>query len=147
MSSTHRLEFQAGAFLLRFALGWLFLVAGINKFAGGAAQASRGIAEAFKDTWLPALMVEPYAAVLPSAEVALGALLVLGLFRRIALPLGGLLMVSLAFGMLVAGNGQVAAFNMFYVAMFAAALMTSSWDRWTLDRLLFKRGGGRSGMT
>lgn len=144
MTSERCIEREAGAFLLRFALGLLFLVAGVNKFLGGAAQASRSIADAFKDSWLPGLMVEPYAAVLPYAELALGALLVFGLVRWVALPLGGLLMVSLAFGMLVAGNGAVAAYNMVYVSMFVAALFTSPWDRWTLDRLLFKANSDRS---
>jgi len=138
MTNENRFEFAVGAFLIRFGLGLLFFVAGLGKFLKGAAGVSAGIVTMFKETWLPFFMIEPYAYVLPYLELAIGVLLLLGLFRLLALTVGGLLMLSLAFGMLVAGQGDVAAHNLIDVMLFAAALFTSPWDRIKLDSLLFR---------
>ena len=139
MQTENRREYVLGAFLVRFALGMLFFVMGLNKFIKGAADVSAQIAGMFKDSWLPAVMVAPYTHVLPYMEVSVGVLLLLGLFRGVAVTLGSLLMLSLTFGMMVAGNGPIIATNMTYVLMFAVALFTSPWDRIKLDSLLFRR--------
>jgi uncharacterized membrane protein YphA (DoxX/SURF4 family) len=126
-----------GVFLLRFSLGMLFFTAGLNKFIGGLAGARQGIAGMFAKTWLPPWSVSLFAGVLPYFEVLFGALLVVGLFRIAVLPLASLLMLSLTFGMLVAGQNAVVAYNMIYVFMFAAAA-ASRWDLIALDRLIFR---------
>src|SRR5688572_10643587 len=134
----YRLETIWGAFLLRFSMGLLFFVAGVNKFYGDqAAGLGAGLRGEFEKTWLPGVMVEPYGTILPYAEVFLGATLILGLFRMPSLILGSLLMVSLAFGILVKGEGGVAANNFMYIGFFAAALLTTRWDRLALDTLIF----------
>lgn len=136
---SERFIFAIGAFLLRISLGLLYFVAGLTKVMGGAAAASQGIEKMFTGTWLPAWSVHLFALTLPYAETAIGALLILGLLRVVALPLGGLLMVSLAFGMMVAGKHDVVANNMGYVFMFAAACFAMRWDVIALDELFFRR--------
>src|SRR5689334_2596930 len=109
-----RYEFAWGAFILRVALGLLFFTAGLGKFMKGAAGISHMIAQQFAGTWLPAWLVAPYAMALPYAEITFGFFILIGLFRGVFLTLGGLLMVSLAFGMMVNGKQEtmnVLAFN------------------------------------
>lgn len=134
-----RFAFACGALLLRLALGVLYFTAGLGKFMGGLAGARQGIEKMFAATWLPPWSVHLFALTLPYAEVTLGALLILGLLRALALPLGGLMMVALAFGMMVAGKNDVVGANMSYVFMFAAACFASRWDLVALDTLLFRR--------
>lgn len=136
-------EKAAGVALLRWGLGFMFLIAGLNKFGGeaGAAGVSAYLAGQFAETWLPALAVKPFAYVTPYAEVVLGGLLVLGLGRRFVAPLSGLFMLGLLFGVLVlAGQNDTYRPTVFqntvYTALFAALLMAGSWDRLTLDRLI-----------
>lgn len=127
-----------GAFVLRLSLGMLFFTAGLNKFIGGLAGARQGIAGMFTKTWLPPWSVALFVDVLPYLEVLFGALLILGLFRIIVIPLASLLMMSLAFGMMVANQSAVAAYNMIYVFMFASLCFASRWDLIALDRFFFR---------
>ena len=54
-----------------------------------------------------------------------------------AVTLGGLLMLSLSFGMMVAGKADIMAYNMAYVLMFVVAFFTSPWDKIKLDSMVF----------
>ncbi|HOE66858.1 MAG TPA: DoxX family membrane protein [Candidatus Hydrogenedentes bacterium] len=133
-------EAIAGA-LLRLSIGMLFFVAGLNKVMGpkGAAAVSQGIIEQFSDTYLPWILVAPYAYALPYLEVAVGALLLLGLFTQSALTAAGLLLLSLAFGMAVKQEFAVVAQNLNYLLITAIALWFASRDnRCGLDRF-FRR--------
>lgn len=129
-----------GAFLLRFSLGLLYLVAGLGKVIGGTAGFREYISGQFAKTWLPGFMVVPFGYVIPWAELALGVLLVLGLLRPVALVLGSLLMLALAFGMMVTQNWPTVAANLVYVALYAAALFTTRWDKLALDTLWPRKG-------
>jgi thiosulfate dehydrogenase (quinone) large subunit len=136
MSSEKRHEFFIGALLLRLGLGLLFFVAGLTKFIHGHAAVSNSIADMFKDTWLPGFMVTPFTYTLPYMEFTFGLLILLGLLRPVVLTLGGFLMLSLTFGMMVAGKPDIMAYNMLYVMMFVVAFFTSPWDKIKLDSLL-----------
>ncbi|MCL5271320.1 MAG: hypothetical protein M1457_12400 [bacterium] len=141
VAPSHR-EWIWGAFLIRFTLGLLFFTAGLGKFIGGLGAFRGSIAKTFSETWLPSVFYVPFSHALPFAEVILGALILLGLVRFAALVLGSLLMVSLAFGMMVAGNPSIVQANIFYVGLFAAAFFIAPWDVICLDRLLFLKRGG-----
>jgi len=119
-----------GALLMRLSLGMLFFVAALGKFLapdgiGGVAQKMTG---SFANTWLPAILVAPYAHVLPFLEIAVGALLILGLCTRWVFFLTGLLLVSLAFGMLVLQQPAVVGTNLTYVLMAVAGIWLSAKD-------------------
>lgn len=124
--------------LLRLIPGVLFLFAGLNKFLGGYLGFVNGMSGMFAEaeTWLPMLMVKPYAYVLPFAEVILGALLIVGLFTRQALVLSGLLLLSLAFGQILLGNHDTVFRIMAYVGLTAAALVTAEFRIWSLDGMM-----------
>ena len=124
-----------GAFTLRLGLGLLFLISGLGKVTDGGAGFRGYIAKQFSETWLPDILLIPFGYVLPFAEAGLGALLILGVCRCCVLPLGALLMVSLTFGQIVLGEHQTVSNNMIYVALFAATMFVSKWDRLALDNV------------
>lgn len=131
-----------GIATLRWSVGLLFFIAGLNKFMGegGPAAAGAGIASGFTSTWLPMFMVKPFAYVTPYAELILGALLILGLARRFVAPLSALFMLALTFGVMLLPDMKDTVFkNMVYTFLFAVTTAAGPWDKLTLDHLLFGR--------
>ncbi|MGI6459587.1 MAG: DoxX family protein [Candidatus Hydrogenedentales bacterium] len=126
------------SFLLRLALGALFFFAAVGKFVGpGPTGFAQYILQDFEGTYLPRILLLPYAYVLPYVEFALGAVLILGLFTRTSLSIAGLTLISLAFGKMVQQDHATVADNLNYVFMAAVAL----WLAWrdnaiSLDRFL-----------
>lgn len=113
----------AAGLMLRLGLGMLFFIAALNKLVGpGPAGFARWMLDEFAETYLPAIMIAPFAYVLPYVELLLGAALILGVFTRSALAVTGLLLVALAFGKAVQGDYTVVSANLNYVLMAAAAL-------------------------
>ena len=139
METQHRCEYVWGAFMLRVSLGLLLLVAGLDKFIGGLDGARAGIEGMFTKSWLPAALSTPFIIAIPYAEVILGGLIILGLFRFFFLALGSLYMLALAFGVMAIGNWDIVFRNVVYTALFTAALFTTPWDLIKLDSLLFRR--------
>lgn len=143
MNQTRRANLEWAFLLLRLSLGLLFLIAGFGKFHGGYSSAVNGIVGMFasnEENWLPIFMIKPYAYILPFVEVAFGALLVVGFLTRPVLVLTGLTLLSLAFGMMVAGNHGTVANNLVYVAMAAAAMGLSEFNRYSIDGALGSTG-------
>ncbi|MEW4567368.1 hypothetical protein AB1L88_05820 [Tautonia sp. JC769] len=97
----------------------------------------------FADTWIgrdlkPAL--DLYTAVLPMAEVAVGALLIAGLFTSLSAFLSGLLLLSLTFGQIVLKDPNVnPGMMMTYLLVNAGILWLSpiTSNYLSLDGLLF----------
>ena len=126
------------ALFLRLGIGILFFFAGLNKFLreGGAMGVAESILEGFADTFLPAFLLVPYAYALPYAEIAVGILLILGLFSRPAILFACALLLSLAFGLFVDQNGDTAAMVLNYLLIAAVAFYFISRDnRYSLDTL------------
>jgi thiosulfate dehydrogenase [quinone] large subunit len=115
----------------RWALGLLFLVAGIGKLRDVSGFAT-SIVKQFEQTWLPSLLVTIFGYVLPFVELLLGLLLLSGVFRRSVLFATGVLLLHLIFGQIVLMQPQVVFFNFGYLFMTAALLFFSEYDRWTL---------------
>ena len=126
--------------LIRLTIGILFFFAGLNKFIGGYGNFINWIIEDMTSkTWLPELMLYPYAYVLPFLEIAVGALLILGLWTRPVIAAAGFLMISLTFGKVLAKDYPTVANNSNYVLMTAIAFFFSQHNRYSLDSLLFGR--------
>lgn len=85
--------------ILRFAIGSILLIAGIAKFQMGTGTFVGYMTTGFESTFLPAMLVTTFAQVLPYVEVALGALLLLGLYTKTAAKLSALLFAILIFGL------------------------------------------------
>lgn len=77
-----------------------------------------------------------FALSLPFAEAAIGALLLVGLWQRLVLCAGMLLMMALVLGTALQQHWDVLTQQMVYLSIYAALLATRSWDRWSLDALI-----------
>lgn len=124
------------------ALGYFFarLPIGMSMFGHGLARLpklneySRGMAENFKETWLPKATVELFAYFLPYLELNIGLLLMIGLFTRVVSALGTLLMVALIFGSCLLENWNSVATQMFYGLYFALLLaFEHKYNRFSID--------------
>ena len=115
----------------RWAMGMLFLFSGLGKLnsIGGFVE---GLLKQFKKTWLTPALVKPFGYALPFAEVILGLMLILGIYRNVSLFATAVVLGLLAFGQLVAGNPQVVFSNTVYVFLTAALLFLEDYDRWVL---------------
>lgn len=138
------LSFNANAAasgLLRLALGMLLFFAGLNKFLGpGPSGVSKWMAGEFSETYLPGFLVAPYAYALPFIEVAVGFLLITGLFTRATLVISGLLLLSLALGKMVLQDHATVSHILNYLFMTAVALWFASRDnRYSVDALIRAR--------
>lgn len=156
------------ALLLRGGLGMIFLTAGLQKlddmnapepaeieaanpdFLGETIEPAevveprypetvRGM---FADTWIgrdmkPAL--DLYTALLPYAEVAVGALLIVGLLTTLSAFAAGLLLLSLTFGWTVVENTEMYPNMLVYLIVSAGVLWLSpiTSNYLSVDGLLF----------
>ncbi len=125
--------------LLRVTLGVVFLFSGIGKFKGGLGNFAGGMLQQFSGK-LPALLVEPFAYVLPFAETILGALILLGLFTPASLGLSGLLLAALTFGTVMLGEFPTVAHNVQYGLVNFVLLWLSDLNRFSIDYLRKPRG-------
>lgn len=106
---------KAGYFLLRLALGSVFLLYGVNKLQAGVGATIDQMGRQFDRTFLPSIAVKAFAAVLPFCEVLIGLLVVTGLFTRAALVLAGLVLIALSAGLAVLGNTATVATNLLFL--------------------------------
>jgi uncharacterized membrane protein YphA (DoxX/SURF4 family) len=82
------------AFVFRIALGLVFIISGAGKLAEGAAFVEQ-VEEA---NIIPHTLARVYGTALPYVEIVIGALLILGLFSRLAAGIGGLATLSFIIG-------------------------------------------------
>ena len=120
--------------LLRVTMGVIFLFYGIAKFSAGLANFVGGMNQRFSGK-LPAVMVMPFAYVLPFGEVVCGLLIALGLFTRIGLTISGLLLIGLTFGMVMLGDAPTVAHNLQYALVNFILLWLVDLNRYSLDRV------------
>ncbi len=113
---------RAGHIILRVGLGLVFLFYGIGKFQTGVAAVADGMVKQFQHTFLPSALVRLFATLLPFGEVAVGALLILGVARRWALILAGLLILVLTAGTAILNLAPVVASNLVFLLVISYLL-------------------------
>src|SRR5687768_447916 len=116
-----------GVALARWVVGVIVLFAGIAK-VGNVPGFVQYIKSQFEKTWLPSALLVPYAYALPFVEVALGALLILGIARNAVLFVAGLFFISLTFGQVLLSAPTVYQ-NMIFTVVTAGILFLDSYDR------------------
>ncbi len=116
------------SFILRMAMASLFAVAAFDKFHGGLNGVVTSFTEMFKDSFLPLPLVALYARLIPFVETVIALWLILGIRLKAAWIFTAFTLISLAFGMVVARQGQTAAENYVYVLMACAGLYFSEFD-------------------
>ena len=115
----------------RWSIGMMFFFAGVGKL-GSVSGFVGYLTKQFEKTWLPGALLIPFGYVLPFAELILGALLLLGVFRNGALFVTGLVLLALTFGQLLLRDPQVMFFNTAYLFLTAGLLFLAEYDRWVL---------------
>lgn len=121
--------------ILRIAVASLFVAAVVPKFLGGVGNMPAHFQKMFEGSWLPMPLVMLHAQWVPWIEMLLPVWLVAGWKLRWAWTAAALFMTTLAFGMAVAGKGDVAAANFTYVLICCAGLYFSRFDRFGLEAL------------
>lgn len=139
------------SFFLRLALGTGFLSAVADRFGLWGAPGSPSVAwgnfhdfllyTAKLNPWCPAPLLPALGWTATLAETALGVLLIVGLFRRIAAILSGLLTLCFAFAMsFVLGVHAPLNYSVFVCSAASFLLALHDEDRWSLDALFAKEG-------
>ena len=119
--------------ILRVAMASLFAVAAYGKFTG-LENYTAMIMGMFKDTFLPGWLLSPYVNLLPYAEALAAVWLLVGVNLREAWIFTAFLLVSLAFGMIVAKQATGASENYIYVVIACLGLYVSRYDGCALGK-------------
>lgn len=82
-----------GLFLARLPMGLFFLIAGYSKLHGGVSNFVSSY-QSYIPSWAPADLGVRYLQLVPYLEVAVGAMLVLGLLTRLAGLVGALMVIT-----------------------------------------------------
>jgi thiosulfate dehydrogenase [quinone] large subunit len=122
--------------LLRLTLGLNICMHGVSRIAAGPATFANSLIPMFQKTPLPVWSVRAFGLALPWAEAILGFLLLLGLYTRLALVIGSLLILVLTFGTALRQDWSTAGVQLIYAAVYAALLTLDCWNDYSLDRLL-----------
>lgn len=102
MSSTWKLTFVL--FINRLALGLYFCMGGYAKIKGGLGAWVDSDAYKKESSWLPDFIATAYGYALPFAQIAVGAMLVIGLFSRLASLFIALILASVMIATSFSGN-------------------------------------------
>ncbi len=121
--------------ILRLAIAILFGIAAYSKFAGGLENVVTNFQAMFKDTWLPMPLVTLHARLTPWIEAVIALWLLSGIKLKCAWTLTAFFTVSLAFGMLVAGQGATVANIYLYILICCAGLHFSQYDTCSIEKL------------
>ncbi len=122
--------------LLRFTLGLNIFMHGLSRILAGPAVFAGTLDKMFQETILAGWPVHAFGLALPWIETGVGLLLLLGLWTRVALTGGALLIAVLTFGMALRQDWAIAGIQLNYAAIYAALLAFLHWDRYSLDTIV-----------
>jgi thiosulfate dehydrogenase [quinone] large subunit len=126
--------------MLRLALGVNLFGHGFVRIVGGVGGFVNWLVEHMSGTMLPAWLVRPFGYFLTVEELAVGALLVVGLYTRQSLVVGGLVMVALTWGVVMKQDWATAGIQLTYSIAFFVLLFFRTYDRYSVDRFLRGKG-------
>ena len=95
------------------------------------------MAKQFSSSILPASAVVAFAWITPPVELFIGVLVLIGLWTRLGLVLGGAWMVVLIFGSALIENYNVVGVQLLYSLIFFHLLQHVDLNALSLDRFLF----------
>ena len=117
---------------MRLSIGTLFLCAALVKTPLGIPGIIAYYSSLLDKSLLPAFLVEIHAALILFFEFGLALWLFSGWQLRLAWKIAGILLISLAIGMIFAGKYDVASANYLYVLLCSVGLIVSEFDRWVV---------------
>ena len=109
---------------------------GIVRIANGLDNFTAGLLKQFAVTSFPLGAVDAFGHTVPLIETVVGILLILGLWTRGALIIGGLMMTALTFGTMFLQNFDLAWLQLTYAMAFFGLLALRSWNLISLDARL-----------
>ena len=122
--------------LLRVTLGLNIFMHGLSRILAGPAVFAGTLDKVFQTTVLAGWPVHVFGLALPWIEAGLGLLLLLGLWTRVALIGGALLITVLTFGTAIRQDWATAGTQLIYAAVYAALLAFLRWDQYSMDAVL-----------
>ena len=129
--------------LLRLALGVNILMHGLVPIMGGVEAFAAAMVRQFTPTILPPALVGAFGTVLPIIQLAIGALLIVGAFTRVALVAGELVIIGLVFGTsLLPNSGTSVSLQMLYALIYAVLLALARANAYSVDALRARRRAG-----
>jgi thiosulfate dehydrogenase (quinone) large subunit len=121
--------------LFRVFLGVNIALHGISRLLDSSQF--RGTIEAqFAHSRLPHPVVSAFALILPWAESLIGVLVFAGLWTRLALVGGALVMIALTFGSCLIQDWQIAGIQLVYEIAYFLLLFHHESNRWSADAFL-----------
>ncbi|NML35782.1 DoxX family membrane protein [Chitinophaga sp. G-6-1-13] len=99
---------------------------------------SHWMTTSFEKSMLPGAMVLPFSYILPIAEFVVGLLLILGLFTRLSLIAGAIIMIMLILGTTLIEEWGSLPSQLIHVAFFAVLLVFIKYNGFALDRVINK---------
>ncbi len=124
---------RIGYFLFRITIGVNIFFHGFMRLLTGLGAWATPVADTFADTYLPMSLVLAFLYTLPFIEVALGAMMTLGLFTRWAMIGGAVMMLVLLYGNTARQDWGTAGNNMHYALYFWIMLALHHYDWLALD--------------
>ncbi len=122
--------------LLRITLGINVSLHGISRLMAGSALFASSLTKQFGGTILPHFAVQTFGYVLPWAEAIIGILLFFGIFTRVALVAGALLMAALTFGTCLLQDWNVAGLQLIYAVVYFILIAGARYNALSVDSLL-----------
>jgi thiosulfate dehydrogenase [quinone] large subunit len=92
--------------------------------------------EKFANSILPEALVTPFSYALPIIELVIGVLLLIGLYTRISLTIGGFTMVALIFGSGMIEDWGALPSQMIHTFFFAVLLSHLNYNSYSVDNAL-----------
>jgi len=135
-----RKDISTAYVLLRILFGISFLITGSGKLLGVAGFAA-AMVEQFKNTFIPGELVRLTAFLVPPVEVLVGLSLLLGLFTRVGLVTGFILMMVLHMGVTLLKDWNTAANQLIYCIIFFLLLAGAGFNAFSIDQWLARRRG------
>ncbi len=135
-------NYQIAYFLFRLTMGVNMFFHGFMRPFTGLSTWEGPLAAMFVDTYLPMPLVHAFLYALPFYEIALGTLLILGLYTRWSTIAGAVMMLALLYGNTARQDWATVGNNMHYVLYFTGMLALHRYDWLALDQ---RRSGSASG--
>jgi thiosulfate dehydrogenase [quinone] large subunit len=132
-----RIQDEALAYaLLRLTLGVNIAGHGFNRIHGGISAFMAQQMPGFEDAPLPLWVARAFLPVLPFAELAIGLLMIAGLFSRAVLTLGALMITCLTFGMAMQGRFGTVGLHLSYAVVYFILIFMRRHNTLSLDTLV-----------
>jgi len=128
-------DFTLAYTLLRMTLGVNIALHGISRLLAGSAAFVGALAKQFASTPLPDFAVRGFGHALPWLEALIGLLILFGVFTRVALVAGALLIVVLTFGSTLHQDWDIAGLQLIYAAVYFILIALQRHNSFSLDRL------------